>query len=491
MGGEQGGARAPLCGRQELAALTDDLAGRRVTLMGLGTFGGGVGAATFLARRGARLTVTDLRTEAELRPSVEALRDLPVRYRLGGHRERDFARADLVVASPAVPRANRFLRAAHEAGARLTSPMNIFLALCRAPIAAVTGSNGKSTTTALLAHMLKSAGHTVWLGGNIGISLLPELDRIGPAHQVVLELSSFQLQDAGALRWSPPMAVVTNITPNHLDRHGCFEEYAAAKRGILRHQRPGDYAVLNARDRTTGQWAREDLPARPVGFDLPAEDPRPGTRLRDGRVQWADDEGVCELFAAADLPLPGRHNLQNAMAAAAAARCMGAGAAEMVRALRNFGGLGHRLELVRTLDGVRYYNDSYSTTPESTVAALRSFDAPTTLIAGGYDKMLDLSPIARAAAEAAEVVVTFGQTGPVLAGHCRRRGGESLVVREAPDLGQALREAKQRARPGSVVVFSPGCASYDMFENCRRRGEEFCRLVWDKPGNDAGPGRCA
>ncbi|GAG19955.1 unnamed protein product, partial [marine sediment metagenome] len=242
------------------------LAGMRVTLMGLGLFGGGVGAARFLAGRGAELLVTDLRPPKRLAPSLAALEGLPISYRLGEHVEDDLTGADLVIANPAVPRANPYLRAARRAGVPVASPMNLFLTLCPARVAAVTGSNGKSTTTALLAAMLEPIGRTVWLGGNIGVSLLPSLDRMAAQDLIVLELSSFQLQDAEALAWSPHMAVVTNLTPNHLDRHLDLRDYEEAKQVIWRFQGEDDFLVLNAGDPVLCDWVRRGVPSRLLFF---------------------------------------------------------------------------------------------------------------------------------------------------------------------------------------------------------------------------------
>jgi UDP-N-acetylmuramoylalanine--D-glutamate ligase len=474
--------RVGLCPLAQLRALARRLSGLRVTVMGLGLFGGGEGAVRFLARRGARLTVTDLKPAERLAPVLERLGRLEARYRLGEHVEADFTRADLVVANPAVPRGSPYLHAARDAGVPVTSPMNLFLALCPARIAAVTGSNGKSTTTALLAAMLGGTGRPVWLGGNIGLSLLPSLEHISPADSVVLELSSFQLQDAAWLRWSPHVAVVTNITPNHLDRHPSFEDYVAAKRGIIAHQGPDDFAVLNARDEVLGRWMAEGTAGRLVTFDSapPAGPPGDGVSLRQGRLVWCSGGAHEVLCLREDVPLLGMHNVENAMAAAAAARYLGARSEDIRQALATFVGLEHRLELVGVFGGVRYYNDSYSTTPASGVAAVSSFAAPVVVIAGGYDKKLDLTPFARAAAASAQVVITVGQTGGFLARRTRQESlylGRAVLVREAATLEEAVGLAGRLAMPGTAVVFSPACASYDMFENYEQRGRVFKELV--------------
>jgi len=480
-----------MCPLHELRRLLAGLAGKRVTLMGLGLFGGGRGAARLLAERRARLTVTDLRSAAKLAPSLDALADLPVTYRLGRHEADDFTDADLVVASPAVPRDNAYLRAARQAAVPVTSPMNMFLALCPAPVAAVTGSNGKSTTTALLAAMLRACGRKTWLGGNIGVSLLPSVQRIDPDDAVVLELSSFQLEDATALEWSPHVGIVTNLTPNHLDRHGTMHAYAEAKRCLVGFQGPQDFAVLNARSDVLQDWARRGVAGRLLWFD---SQPEPG-RLPDGvsliadRLVWRAGPRHEVLCAREDIPLLGMHNAENVMAAAAGACCLGAGSRAVREALSTFVGLEHRLELVGEFRGMRFYNDSDSTTPAAAVAAVRSFNGPVTLIAGGSDKKLDLAPVAREAALGAEALITMGQTGPVIAQRAREESaytGRSLLVREARTLNQAVSAAAELSMPGTTVLFSPACASYDMFENCDQRGTTFKELV---RARFAGPGR--
>jgi len=471
-----------LCPMGHLRLLLRDLEGKRVTLMGLGTFGGGLGAARFLIERGARLTVTDLKNEQELSPSLARLPAGDITCHLGGHVETDFTDTDLVVASPAVPRNSGMLLAAQAAGVPITSPMNMFLALCPAPVCAVTGTNGKSTTASLLEAILRRSGRRAWLGGNIGRSLLPELARIGPRDVVVLELSSFQLEDARPLGWSPHVAVITNITPDHLDRHGSFEDYAEAKRTILRNQKPQDFAILNARDRLLSRWAEEGLGSTVLFFDA-APDPsrtRHGMALAADRFVWENSRRTEVVCLRDDLPLPGLHNAENAMAAAAAAFCLGAASHDVRDAFHGFVGLEHRIEPVGRFHGMRVYNDSYSTTPEAAIAAIKSFDGPITLIAGGYDKKLDLTALSRAAASAVEVLVAFGQTGPTLARHARREGlylGRSLTVEEVDSLEQAVRAADRLSMPGSTILFSPGCASYDQFSNYAARGRAFKELV--------------
>jgi UDP-N-acetylmuramoylalanine--D-glutamate ligase len=471
-----------LCSLDVLKQALSRIEGKRVTVMGLGLFGGGEGAARFLAGAGAAVLVTDQRPAEKFGAVLERLAGLPITYRFGEHVVEDFLQTDLVVANPAVPRTSPFLLAAQQAAIPITSPLNIFLSLCPAPVAAVTGSNGKSTTTSLLALMVQSTGRKVWLGGNIGRCLLSVLDQIGPGDLVVLETSSFQLDDANALCWSPHVAVITNITANHLDRHGTFAAYAAAKRAILKQQGPQDFAVLNAHDATLRRWAEEGLSANVCFFDL-EPDPGallPGVSLISDRLVWWNRKRHEVLCCRENVPLLGLHNVANAMAAAAAARCLDARTEHIRNALSHFVGLEYRLELIGEYGGLRFYNDSYSTTPAAGIAALESLHGSLTLIAGGYDKKLDLRPLARAAARLVDVLITLGNTGPGLAQMVREESASldrSVVIREVGSLQEAVEAVRQASMPGSAIVFSPSCPSYDMFDNYRHRGESFKALV--------------
>jgi UDP-N-acetylmuramoylalanine--D-glutamate ligase len=471
-----------LCGRSALASLLGDLCGKRVTVMGLGLFGGGEGAVRFLAERGADVTVTDLRDAATLAPPLERLRDLPLRYRLGQHTDTDFTEADLVVANQVVPHTNVHLHAAAAANVPITSAMNMFLVLCPATIVAVTGSNGKSTTTSLLDAIMRTTEQRVFLGGNIGLSLLPQVAEMTPDDLVMLELSSFQLEYAAVLEWSPHVAVLTNLTPNHLDRHKDYEAYTEAKFNIFKFQTADDFAILNRCSPDSMAWLRRGLPARTLCFD---SEPHPGglasgLTLMAERLVW-HTESCHELMGMrSDIPLPGRHNVENAMAAATAARCLGVDTPQIRHALSQFTALEHRLEPIGQFAGMRFYNDSFSTTPVSTIAALAAFTGPVTLIAGGYDKKLDIAPLAKAAAVDADVLVVIGQTGKRLAAQARTEAaltGRSLPIHEACSLEEAVDAAIAHSMPGSEIVLSPGFASFDMFDNCRQRGDVFKSIV--------------
>jgi len=451
----------------------DRFRGKAVTVMGLGLFGGGVGAARALAGHGARVTVTDLKSADALRPSVEALQGLPVTLHLGGHEPADFTEADAVVVSPAVAKTSPYLEMARRAGAEITAEMTLFAGACPAPLVGVTGSAGKSTTTALLGTMLARGGPTR-VGGNIGKSLLEDLGAIRPDETVVLELSSFQLEDLGPHGLSPHAAVVTNVAPNHLDRHGSMAAYIDAKKNILRFQGPGDLAVLNADDPEVRSWA-DETPGRVLLYSL--EEPvEAGAFLDVGEAVLRVAEAEERVCLSEALRLRGRHNLANALAAAVAARALGTPAEEILAAAAAFEPLPHRFQPVGTVAGVQYIDDSKATTPRSAVVAMEALEEPVVLIAGGYDKHLDPAPLVEAARRRARAVVLIGATADALAEAIGPKGPPAV---RADDLPSAVREAARLARPGDTVLLAPGYASWDMFENYEHRGNVFRAAVED------------
>ena len=455
--------------------------GRRVVIMGLGRFGGGIGVTRWLARQGAKVVVTDQASAADLADSVAALDGLEVTLRLGGHDEHDLHGADLLVVSPAVNKqTSAFFKTARARGVPWSSEMNLFLERCPARVIGITGSVGKSTTTAMIGEILtasrKSKGWRhgrVWLGGNIGKSLLEDLPSMANDDLVVLELSSFQLEDAAALKWSPHIALITNIRENHLDRHGTMQAYADAKANIYRHQRPGGLLALpesGATEHLGDDWTHRrplyrygvDAARRSVWIDRLAAHGQERMVIPDVRLQ-----------------VPGAHNLQNAAAALTVATMVDADQWAAADALAQFSGLAHRLEFVKEIDGVRYFNDSKATTSEAAMTALEAFDAPVIAIVGGSDKGTPFDSLGTALARRAKAVVCVGATRQRIAEAIHKAGG--LRGESAPAIADSFDSAVQSARrlatSGDVVVLAPGCASYDMFKNYEERGERFRQIV--------------
>ena len=590
--------------------MSRDFTGKRVTVLGLGVLSGGVASARYFAVRGADVTVTDLQPAEALRKSIDALAPWPVRYVLGEHRDEDITGADLVVVGPAVRDDSPFLRLARDRGIPLTTETNLVFENCRRPIIGITGSNGKTTTTRLIGAMFQAVDPAVLVGGNIGRAVLNELadpddadgrdeaaengnpsgeasdpgatpgtgpgattetspgatpgagsTRVRPTDEspVILELSSFQLHRLAWIRQSPGVAVVTNLSPNHLDWHGTFEAYEEAKQHIVHNQSPENVVVLNADDERLRGWAAR-CPGRVAWFSMegPVET---GCYVRDGQVIYrgpaegggvsaergpADKSGeaderdpvderglpgerdpvgggdpdlgdppgercpagervVCPVDA---LQLPGPHNRANLLAAVTVACLCGIPASVIRSTVEAFRGVEHRLEEVAVIDDVGYYNDSACTTPASAVTALRAFDAPVVLIAGGYDKGMSFDGMASELVRRARAAVLIGATTDAIetaiakAGVAHAAGGkanaahatggkanathkagaksgasDALTIARSDSLDDAVRQSAGLARPGDVVVLSPGCASYDMFTNYEERGRRFKEAV--------------
>ena len=438
--------------------------------MGLGRFGGGVDAAQFAHRAGAKVVITDLASAEQLSNSIRQLDAFDgIEFHLGSHEPADFEQADIVIANPAVPNNNEFLQIARRAGKCVTSQMNIFFELCPARIIGITGANGKSTTTALTAHLLKSARHErVWLSGNIGNQpLLMTIDQIGSDDLVVLELSSFQLEQLSQVQKAPKVALLTNLTANHLDRHGTFADYCAAKENIFKLQELDEdspsVSIFNTEDEIGAEWLKKykkDAGRICIGFS-------------------ADDvsEEIRRVFS-----LPGRANLSNLAAAMAIAGQFGINGGQIKSCLPEFKALPHRLEFVDRINGVSWYNDSKATTPEGAITALEAFNQPIVIIAGGYDKHIPFDELGEKITQKAKAVILIGTTASKIAGAIENAAnteiaGKKTKVEIADSLANAVEKAHDLAAPGDVVMLSPACASYDMFENYEQRGREFIKLV--------------
>jgi UDP-N-acetylmuramoylalanine--D-glutamate ligase len=391
--------------------------------------------------------------------------------RLGGYGTEDLNGRNLVVVSPGVAWDEPLLETARQRGIEVTSEIDLFFRACRSRIAGITGTNGKTTTTALTAEVLRAGGLRVMRGGNIGEPVLDRIDQLRPDDWVVLELSSFQLESIAKPRLH--IGIVLNVTPDHLDRHKSFERYRDIKARAVRFMHEDDHAVLNLDDPACAAM-RSQTQGQVIGFGIrqPVEQ---GITVSDDWITIAEASGRRRVLPAADVPLPGEHNLSNVMAAIGAGHAAGVDVERMADAVRQFKAVEHRLEPIGTFNGVRWYNDSKATNPDSTYKALAAFSEPIVLIAGGRNKGIDIEPLAQAIAQRVVALVAMGETGEELARRTREAG--LARVERANDLADAVRKAAALAAPGSVVLLSPAFTSYDMFRDYEDRGRRFKATV--------------
>ena len=451
----------------------------------------GTATARFLAREGAAVTASDLKSAEALGGPLSELAGLPVSFRLGGHPP-EILDADVVFVSPGIPLDAPIVAEARRRGVPLCSESRLFSRLCPARLVGITGSSGKTTTATLASKMIAAAGKRVHLGGNIGSPLLDRLPQIRPTDVVVAELSSFQLDFFGPVLdaepggelggmlfptggWSPPVAAVLNITPNHLDRHPAMESYVAAKAKILLYQKSDGFALLNGDDPVALTLRRQG--AGQVAFFSLQKPVAEGAYLRGDTLVLMQDGREQSVCTANEVRLRGRHNLANVLAACAVSSLMGASPAQMASVARTFEGVEHRLEPVREVQGVWYYNDSIATSPERAMAALNSFTEPIVLLAGGRDKHLPWEDWAETVRRKAVHVILFGEATALIDSVLSRLGDAAPPAQCAASLGEAIELARVAARPGQVVLFSPGGTSYDAFHDYEERGRAFKELV--------------
>ncbi len=439
------------------------LAGQRVLVMGLGSFGGGAGAARYLAGLGARVVATDLRPPAGLHAALDAVAGLGIELVLGEHRRQDFEQADLVVVNPAVRPDHELLCVARAAGARLTSEIELFLEAVRARVVCITGTQGKSSTANALHALLSLCGRRVHLGGNIGGSLLPRLGEIEPGDPVVLELSSYQLESLAGERTAAraEAVAIVNVLEDHLERHGSAASYLAAKRRILELLRPGGWALLPAEDSRMASWS---VDGRRLSFS--AEDTGRDLHLREGCFRLDDEV----LGRVADLALPGGFQRSNMLVALGLARCVGVESERLASALPRVRGLEHRLQDLGLHRGRRVIDNAVSTTPDSTISALLDLPGGTVLVLGGRMKRLPLEGLCRVARERTSLCVAFGEAAPVLAAALRDHG---VLVETAETVASAVERALELAPEGAAVLFSPACSSFDAYANFQERAADF------------------
>ena len=485
-----------------------ELKNKKVLVMGLGLYeeGSGIAAVRFLLSQGAKVTVTDLKTREQLADQIKRLGSAAkkIKFVLGEHREADFIAADMVVRNPGVPKSSKYLKIARDRRIPIESDISLFFQLIdRKRIIAVTGTRGKSTTTTLLYEMIKAADSRATLGGNITKSPLMQLAQVKKGGPVILELSSWLLESLDEIRMSPHIAVFTNIYPDHLNTYDGIEDYAAAKKSIFKYQNAQDYCVLNRDNGYTRKMGRE-LPGARLWFSKKYFKEENGAYIKSGMIFARLDGRETKIMRVADIGLPGTHNLDNYLGAICAAMVYGVKPSVIASAAKKFKGVPNRLELIREIRGVRYYNDTTSTTPEAGLAALealsgksagKSTGKPTgksagkaavtavsksaarkiILIAGGSDKGLDFSRLAKEIKKKCKAVVLFDSSGtkrlkPLIE-------AKNLPLTLVEKMSDAVGIAESQAEKGDIILLSPACASFGLFKNEFDRGEQFRRAV--------------
>ena len=443
-----------------------ELRGKRVLVVGLARTG--VATALFCAARGAHVTATDARPENEIGDVLAPLRSAGVKLELGGHRENTFLAQDLIVPSPGVPADAPLLQAARAKGVTIWSEVELADRFLSGRLIGITGSNGKTTTTSLVEHILRNAGLPTVLAGNIGTPLIARVEQTSNDTITVVELSSFQLELIEVFR--PNISVFLNLTADHLDRHHTMEAYGRAKARIFENQTESDSAVLNADDPATTPLA----PAKPqVYWFSRKQRVAQGAFVKESEIVFRHDGEEATVLNLQDIPLAGAHNVENVLAAVAATRLAGAESAAIARGVRSFAGVEHRLEFVAEIAGVRYYNDSKATNVDATLKALEAFPGRILIILGGKDKGSDYTLLQKPLRERAILALLIGAAAEKI----EKQITGSVAIERAGTIERAVEIASHAARPGDVVLLAPACASFDQFQNFEHRGRVFKDLV--------------
>ena len=446
-----------------------DLKGKKVLVVGLGK--SGLAAALFLRRRGAQVTVSDVRSAEALAKDIPALLEEGINVEAGGHGLLTFRRQDLIVVSPGVPLDTPELMQVKAFGLPVIGELELAARFLKGRILAITGSNGKTTTTALVGEILKAAGFPTLVGGNIGVPVVALIDESTDDTWSVLEVSSFQLESTQ--QFHPSIAVILNITPDHLDRHGSFENYALAKERIFAAQNETDCVVLNADNaRAAAAAARSSASVHWFSIEHAVS---AGAWVEDGFVIYraAKDAPAEKIMPLGGIPLKGEHNVENVLAAVCATRLAGAAPDAIHHAIESFQAVEHRLEFVATINGVDYYNDSKATNVDATAKAVAAFPSGIHLIMGGKDKNSDYTQLTSLLRARARAVYTIGSAAAKIESHLRG----VVSIHSSETLEKAVAAAAAAARPGEVVLLAPACSSFDQFENYEHRGRVFKQLV--------------
>ncbi len=443
-----------------------ELRGKRVLVVGLARTG--VATALFCVTRGASVTATDTRTENEIGEAIAPLRATGVRLELGGHRENTFSEQDLIVPSPGVPADAPLLQSARAKGVTIWSEVELADRFLHGRLIGITGSNGKTTTTSLIEHILRNAGFSTILAGNIGTPLIVRVEQTSDNTITVVELSSFQLELIETFR--PNISVFLNLTADHLDRHHTMEAYGRAKARIFENQTEVDMAVLNADDPATTPLA----PSKPHLYWFSRKQRvAQGAFVRENEIVFRHDGEEEEVLKLQDIPLAGAHNVENVLAAVVTTRLAGAHPAAIAKGVRSFAGVEHRLEFIVEIGGVRYYNDSKATNVDATLKALEAFPGRILIVLGGKDKGSDYTLLQGLLRERAILALLIGAAAEKI----EKQITGSVAIERAGTIERAVEIASHAARPGDVVLLAPACASFDQFQNYEHRGRVFKELV--------------
>lgn len=447
--------------------------GKKVAIIGLGV--SNIPLLEYMNKLGAKVTVFDNREKEKIpKEYLEKINNYGIEYFFGSECLSNLKNFDIVFRAPSCMPTKKELVKAKEEGAIVTTEIELLIKMCPGKVIGVTGSDGKTTTTTLIYEMLKEKGYNCYLGGNIGIPLFTKLSEMKEEDFVILELSSFQLMN---MTVSPNISVITNITPNHLDIHSSYEEYIDAKKNIFKYQSENDIVVLNYDNELTRNCAK-DANSKVIFFSSE-------TKLDDGVILDGDVIKLCNdqirrhIINTKDILLRGKHNYENICAAIAATKSL-VDLDTQIAVIKKFSGVEHRTEFVREIDGVKWYNDSIGTSPTRTIAGLYSFEEPIVLIAGGYDKHLDYTPIAKPILEKVKTLILIGQTAEKIflaVKEEEEKQGKKLDIYMCETLEDTVKLAKKSARNGDIVLFSPASASFDMFKNFAERGNKFKEIV--------------
>lgn len=456
---------------EKLSEFKSYIKNRKTAIIGLGV--SNIPLLDYLYKLGAKITVFDNRTIDEIDKNIlDKITDRNIEFSFGKNNLSKLVGYEIIFRSPTCrPDTNELVKES-ERGAIITSEIEMLMELCPGTTIGITGSDGKTTTTSLIYEIIKKQGYNCYLGGNIGIPLFNKIDEMKPEDIVILELSSFQLMGISV---SPRIAVITNISPNHLDIHKSYEEYIEAKKNIFKNQDENGVVILNYDNQITRECEKE-VKGKVVFFSKEQ-------KLSDGVVLDNEVIKVCQnklrrhLLNTKDLMLKGQHNYENACAAVAATLSL-VDAEQQIEAIQNFRGVKHRLEFVKEIDGVKWYNDSIGTSPTRTIAGLNSFEEKIVLIAGGYDKHLDYTPIAKPILEKVSTLILMGQTASKIKNAVQEKMlDEGIEIYECDTLKEAVDVAKKTAQKGEIVLFSPASASFDMYKNFEERGDKFKSIV--------------